>query len=82
MLVFLLLVGRWIQRRQQRWANDALELLFSLTPTSARRVEGDGIGEVPIEAIGPGDLVEVRAGDSMPTDGGRAKAGRRSISRC
>jgi Cu2+-exporting ATPase len=69
MLVFLLLVGRWIQRRQQRWANDALELLFSLTPTVARRVEPDGIREVPLEAIGPGDLLEVRAGDSVPADG-------------
>ena len=39
MLVLLLLVGRWLQRRQQCWANDALELLFSLTPTSARRLE-------------------------------------------
>jgi len=68
-LVFLLLVGRWIQRRQQRWATDAIELLFSLTPTSARRVEGDQITEVPIEAIAAGDAVEVRAGESVPTDG-------------
>ena len=54
MLVFLLLVGRWIQRRQQRWAADAVELLFSLTPDSARRVEGRQIREVPIEADSPG----------------------------
>jgi Cu2+-exporting ATPase len=69
MLVFLLLVGRWIQRRQQRWANDAVELLFSITPTSARRVEESGVREVPIEALQPGDIVEIRAGDSIPTDG-------------
>jgi Cu2+-exporting ATPase len=69
MLVFLLLVGRWIQGRQQRWASDAIELLFSLTPTSARRIEEDQVRQVPIEAIRPGDLVEVRAGESIPTDG-------------
>ena len=69
MLVLLLLVGRWIQRRQQRWAGDAVELLFALTPSSARRVEGDEIREVPLEAIRRGDVVEVRAGDSVPTDG-------------
>jgi len=68
-LVFLLLVGRWVQRRQQRWATDAIELLFSLTPTSARRVEEDRVTDVPIEAIGTGDVVEVRAGESVPTDG-------------
>ena len=69
MLVLLLLVGRWLQRRQQCWANDALELLFSLTPTSARRLENGAVVEVPIEAVQPGDLVEVRAGDSIPADG-------------
>lgn len=69
MLVFLLLVGRWIQRRRQRWAGDAVELLFSLTPASARRLKDDGIEEVPIEAVTPGDRVEVRAGDSVPVDG-------------
>jgi len=36
-LIFLLLVGRWIQHRQQRWAADSLELLFSLTPRFARQ---------------------------------------------
>lgn len=68
-LVFLLLVGRFIQQRQQRWAVDAIELLFSLTPTVARRVRGGMIEETPIEALVRGDEVEVRAGDSVPADG-------------
>ncbi len=69
MLVLLLLIGRWLQRRQQSWANDSLELLFSLTPTTARRLESAAVVEVPIEAVQPGDLLEVRAGDSIPADG-------------
>lgn len=68
-LVFLLLVGRWIQNRQQRSANDAAELLYSLAPTSARVVAGDTVREVPVEALLPGAIVEVRAGDSVPADG-------------
>lgn len=73
-LVFALLVGRWIQRRQQRWAADSVELLFSLTPTSARIIEVDAQGgeivrEVPIEAVASGAIVDVRAGDSIPVDG-------------
>jgi len=68
-LVFLLLVGRAIQRRQQRRAADAVEQLFRLTPVSARRVDGDTVIEVPIEALEQGDIVELIAGDSTPVDG-------------
>lgn len=68
-LVFLLLIGRWIQYRQQRGASDALELLFSLTPTSARLVEDAGVREIAIESVAPGMRLEVRAGDSIPVDG-------------
>ncbi len=69
MLVFLLLVGRWVQRRQQRWASDAVELLFCITPGSARRVEGETLCDVPIEALALDDIVEARAGDVVPIDG-------------
>lgn len=68
-LIFLLLVGRWIQSRQQRRSSDAVEMLYSLTPTSARLVEGDMARDVPIEALQPGDVVEVPAGGSVPVDG-------------
>ena len=68
-LIFLLLVGRWIQSRQQRRSSDAVEMLYSLTPTSARLVEGDMARDVPIEALQPGDIVEVPAGGSVPVDG-------------
>jgi len=68
-LIFFLLVGRFLQRRQQRAAASSSELLYSLTPSSARLVENGGVREVPLEALAPGALVEVRAGDSVPADG-------------
>lgn len=78
-LVFAMLVGRFIQHRQQRWASDAVELLFSLTPTRARVVGEDGqVREAPIEAVARGDVVEVLAGESVPADG-RVERGRSSI---
>ncbi|HBS29501.1 MAG TPA: heavy metal translocating P-type ATPase [Phycisphaerales bacterium] len=68
-LVFLLLVGRWVQSRQQRRAADAVELLFSITPSAAQRREpGGAVRTVPIEALRVGDIIEVRAGDSVPAD--------------
>jgi len=68
-LVFFLLVGRILQRRQQRAAARSTELLFALTPTIAHRVEGDDVHDIPIAALTPNQLVEVRAGESVPADG-------------
>lgn len=68
-LIFLLLVGRHLQRRQQRAAADAAELLAALAPTSARLVEDGIVREVPLETLLPKMLVEVRPGDTVPADG-------------
>ncbi|MBX3384981.1 MAG: heavy metal translocating P-type ATPase [Phycisphaeraceae bacterium] len=68
-LVFLLLVGRFIQHRQQRRAADAVELLYSVTPGSARRIENGQPSNVPVESLKAGDVVEVRPGESVPADG-------------
>jgi Cu2+-exporting ATPase len=68
-LIFFLLVGRFIQQRQQRAAADSVELLFSLTPSVASRVGEDGIREVPVEALRVNDVVVVLAGASVPVDG-------------
>lgn len=69
MLVFLLLVARWIVLRHQRRASTAAELLLSLTPSRAHRIDGGREVDVPIEAIVPGDLVRVLAGEVVPVDG-------------
>jgi Cu2+-exporting ATPase len=68
-LIFFLLVGRWLQRRQQRRAARATELLFSLAPSTARVLEADGVRELPAAALQPGMVVELLAGESAPADG-------------
>jgi Cu2+-exporting ATPase len=69
-LIFFLLIGRMIQMRQHRFAADALELLFNIGPTSARRVGEDGtVHDVATVSLVPGDVVEVRAGETAPSDG-------------
>ncbi len=69
MLVFLLLVGRLLQRSAQRRSADAVELLYSLTPASVTLVEGEELREAPIEAVTPGVVTLVRAGETIPVDG-------------
>ena len=68
-LIFLLLVGRYLQHRAQRGAADAAALLGALSPATARVVEGDAVNEVPSEAVLPGMLLDVRAGDTLAADG-------------
>lgn len=69
-LVFLLLVGRFLQHRQQRKAADALELLFTLTPTTVRLVDEHGsVTARPIEAAQAGDTAEILPGQTVPADG-------------
>lgn len=68
-LIFLLLVGRYLQHRAQRSAADSAALLGALSPATARVVEGGEIREVPTEAVLPGMLLDVRAGDTLAADG-------------
>lgn len=68
-LVFLLLVGRFVQYRQQRRADDAVGLLFNLTPSTCHLVNGDVVTDAPVEALKIDDQFEVRPGELFPADG-------------
>ena len=68
-VIFLLLIGRYITHRQQRSAQDALALLFCLTPQTAKRIEGNDVQEVPVEGLARGDRIELLPGDTVPADG-------------
>lgn len=67
-LVFLLLVGRWLQLRQQRRAAEASELIFAPAPASARRWQEGAFRVVPAASLEAGDRVEVRPGERIPAD--------------
>jgi Cu2+-exporting ATPase len=71
MLVFVLLVARWIVLRHQRRASSAAELLLALTPSRAHRTDPTTrvTTDVPIDALVPGDLVTVLVGETIPVDG-------------
>ncbi|MBI5836874.1 MAG: cation-translocating P-type ATPase [Candidatus Eisenbacteria bacterium] len=69
MLIFLLLVGRFLQQRAHRAAADSAELMYSLSPGTARVLEGGLTRDVPTEALLPGMTLEVRPGDTVPADG-------------
>ncbi|MFM7199164.1 MAG: heavy metal translocating P-type ATPase [Myxococcota bacterium] len=69
MLITLLLTARWFQRRGQRAAGEAAELLQALTSSTARVVEGEVEKTLPVDALLPGMRVRVRANEAIPADG-------------
>ncbi|RJF88762.1 cadmium-translocating P-type ATPase [Oleomonas cavernae] len=69
-LVFLLLVGRFLDLRARGRARTAAAHLLSFAVTEVTRLKADGRAEVvAVEAIGIGDTVLVAAGGRMPVDG-------------
>ena len=68
-LIALLLVGRWLQFRQQARAADAIEMLYRLTPRSTFRLENGTPVETRVELIEVGDVLEIRSGMLVPADG-------------
>ena len=68
-LIFLLLIGRWLQFRQQAKAAEAVDLLQSITPRTARKIADGQTTQTLAELLRVGDLVEVRAGEVVPVDG-------------
>ena len=69
-LVFLLLIGRWVQFRQQHRAAQSVDLMLRVTPRHALRVDSDGqCSTVLSERLQVDDIVRVPAGESFPADG-------------
>jgi Cu+-exporting ATPase len=69
-IVTLVLLGQVIELRARGRTGAALRALLELAPQSARRVEPDGSErDVPQDAIRVGDLLRVRPGEKIPTDG-------------
>lgn len=70
MLTFFLLIGRYLEHRTRAGARTAAAELMALSARSATRIAEDGSREeVSIDDIGPGDLIEVTAGERLPADG-------------
>ncbi|HEY0250319.1 MAG TPA: heavy metal translocating P-type ATPase metal-binding domain-containing protein, partial [Kofleriaceae bacterium] len=69
MLVFLLLVARFIVLKHQRRASSAAEMLLALTPSRAHRFVEGKLVDVAIEAITPGDRLIVLPNETIPIDG-------------
>jgi P-type Cu+ transporter len=69
-IITLISVGHWLESRVSDRASSALRQLLKLAPDLARRRDpGGSEAEVPVAELQAGDVVVLRPGDRVPTDG-------------
>ena len=68
-LIDIMLLGHYLEMRSVAGASHALELLVQLLPAEAHQKQGDKINDIKVAALVVGDLVLVRPGERIPTDG-------------
>ncbi len=70
MLLFFLLIGRYLDQSMRRRTRAMAQNLAALKADVALRLADDGsVSEVPVSAVSPGDLVLVPAGERLAVDG-------------
>ncbi|BAH31764.1 Cu2+-exporting ATPase [Rhodococcus erythropolis] len=69
LLIVIMLLGHWIEMRSLSQTSSALDSLAALLPDEAERVMGESVETVPTAALATGDLVIVRPGARVPSDG-------------
>jgi Cu2+-exporting ATPase len=68
-LASFVLLGHWVEMRARGGANDAVRTLLELAPSMALVIRDGEPVEVPTAEVVPGDLLMVRPGSKIPTDG-------------
>lgn len=69
-LIIIMLLGHWIEMNAVSNASDALKKLAELLPDEVTRLLANGKEEkISLQEVQSGDILVVRAGDKIPTDG-------------
>jgi len=68
-LIDIMLLGHWIEMKSILGASRALELLVSMMPSEAHRVEGEKVVDVKLEELRSGDTSLIKPGEKVPADG-------------
>ncbi|WP_256391263.1 heavy metal translocating P-type ATPase [Natronoarchaeum rubrum] len=68
-ILWFITLGNWLEARSKAQASDALRKLLELEADEATLVEDGEEKSVPVEDIEVGDVMKVRPGEKIPTDG-------------
>ncbi|MEM3579697.1 MAG: copper-translocating P-type ATPase [Candidatus Bathyarchaeia archaeon] len=68
-LIDVMLLGHWIEAKSVMGASMALEELVRIMPTTAHLIKNGEIIDTPVSQLNKGDVVLVRPGEKIPSDG-------------
>ncbi len=68
-IITLILVGRWLEARARGKTSEAIRKLIGLQAKTARVIRDQQELDIPVERVQVGDLILVRPGETVPTDG-------------
>ncbi|HTE48606.1 MAG TPA: heavy metal translocating P-type ATPase, partial [Candidatus Paceibacterota bacterium] len=68
-LITIMLLGHWMEMRAVSGARSALKELSKLLPDQAEVIQGDKTEIIPLRDVRSGDIVLVKPGGKIPTDG-------------
>lgn len=68
-IITLISVGHWMESKVSVRAEQTLKSLLQLAPDKALKIVDGKESEVAVSSLQPGDLIALRPGDHIPTDG-------------
>jgi P-type Cu+ transporter len=68
-IIALILLGRWLERRAMKDMSAAITALAGLRPKAARVIRDGAEQDVPVDSVRVGDRIRVRPGEKVPVDG-------------
>jgi len=68
-LIAIMLLGHWIEMKSVLGASKSLQLLVSMMPAEAHRIDGDQIVDIELKDLLKGDVILIRPGEKVPADG-------------
>ena len=69
MIITFVLTGRLLEERAKQSTSGSIRALMGLQPRTAHLIDTDGVIDIPVAAVQPRDMLEVRPGEKIPVDG-------------
>ena len=68
-LIDIMILGHWLEMKSVLGASKALQMLVSMMPSTAHKMEGENVVDVQVEELKPDDIILIKPGENVPADG-------------